>query len=71
MEPFIADFIRDSEIPKGIRFGIASLLCGLIIAVCLLVSFKSPFIWGRIFGGLSAIAFVAVYISLAVMIYEK
>ena len=44
MEPFIADFIRDSEIPKGIRFGIASLLCGLIIAVCLLVSFKSPFI---------------------------
>ena len=71
MEPFIADFIRDSEIPKGIRLGTASLICGLIIAVCLLVSFKSPFIWGRIFGGLSAIAFVAVYISLTVMIYEK
>lgn len=71
MKPFIADLLRNPNVPKSIRFVVASLVCGFVMAIGLLVAWGSPFLFGRIFGGLLAAVFLVIYFYLIIFIYRE
>ena len=71
MEPYIADLINNSKIPKSIRFLIILILCSFIIFLGIILGLKSPFILGNVFGFLLALAFLVILIYLGIKILNN
>ena len=71
MEPFIADLINNSKVPKIIRYLIVTILCLFIIFLGVSCSISSPFIFGKIFGIVLAIIFFIIEIYLCIKIYKS
>lgn len=71
MEPFIADIINNSKIPKIIRYLIVSLITGFIVYIGLETGTNSEMLWGKIFGFLVAAVFLILGIVLAVRIHKS
>lgn len=69
MEPFLADFINNPKVPKWLRHLIATLVCGLLIFIGVMVAVKSPMLVGKFFGGvlagLSLIAAIYLFVKIA------
>lgn len=63
MEPFLADIINNSKIPKPIRIGIVIVLITFIIIISLICIFNSPFLYGKIFG------FLLIVVSIGILIF--
>ena len=68
MEPFIADLINNSKVPKPIRYAIVTIISIFIIFIGVVCAIKSPFLWGKIFGVILAIIFLGlgIYICLKI-----
>lgn len=62
MEPFIADLINNPRVPKILRYVIVTILCLFVIFLGVSSTINSPFIWGKIFGTILAIAFLIIEI---------
>lgn len=71
MEPFIADLIKSPKVPKIIRYLIVIIISIFIIFVGVICAFKSPFIWGKIFGAILAISFLGIGIYLCLKISKN
>ena len=64
MEPFIADLINNSKIPKLIRCIFVIADCAFIILIGVLCSVRSQMMFGKLFGAVLALgtAVLAVYL---------
>lgn len=71
MEPYIADLINNSKIPKSIRFLIILILCLFVIFLGIILGLKSPFILGNVFGFLLALTFLVILIYLGIKILNN
>lgn len=63
MEPYIADLINNSKIPKSIRFLIILTLCSFVIFLGIILR--------NVFGFLLALAFLVILIYLGIKIINK
>ena len=63
MEPYIADLINNSKIPKSIRFLIILTLCSFVIFLGIILE--------NVFGFLLALAFLVILIYLGIKIINK
>lgn len=63
MEPYIADLINNSKIPKSIRFLIILTLCSFVIFLGIIL--------GNVFGFLLALAILVILIYLGIKIINK
>lgn len=63
MEPYIADLINNSKIPKSIRILIILILCSFVIFLGIIL--------GNVFGFLLALAFLVILIYLGIKIINK
>ncbi len=66
MEPYIADFLTNKNIPKFIRYLILSVIVAFIEFICIAGVISSPFVWGKITCGLIAIGMLIVGIYLGI-----
>ena len=71
MEPFIADIINNSKIPKIIRYLIVLLITGFIVYIGVETGINSEMFWGKAFGFLTAAVFFILGIVLAVRIHKS
>lgn len=71
MEPFIADLINNPKIPKFIRYGIVIAISVFIIIIGIGCAMHSPFVWGKVFGIILAIAFLGIGIYLCTTISKS
>lgn len=71
MEPFIADIINNSKIPKIIRYLIVLLIAGFIVYIGVETGVNSELLWEKAFGFLTAIIFLILGIVLAVRIHKS
>lgn len=63
MEPYIADLINNSKIPKSIRFLIILTLCSFVIFLGIILE--------NVFGFLLALAFLVILIYLGIKTINK
>ena len=68
MEPFLADLINNPKVPKFIRYGLVTIVCAFIIFLGVSCAVNSPFVCGKIFGVLLAVAFLGIEIYLCTKI---
>lgn len=50
METLFVDFIEDTDIPKGVRFFAAALICAFVFAIGVCCAAESAFVYGRVLG---------------------
>lgn len=66
MEPYIADFLTNKNIPKIIRYFVLVAIVTFIEFICISGVISSPFIWGKIACGLIAIVMIVAGIYLGI-----
>ncbi|MEE0060040.1 MAG: hypothetical protein UE295_04350 [Acutalibacteraceae bacterium] len=71
MEPFLADLINCSKVPKIIRYIIVMVVVGFIVGLGICCGFSSPMLWGRIFGFALAVVFLVAGIYMIVKIHKN
>lgn len=71
MEPFLADFLTNKEIPKFLRYTALVIVVGLIEFICIYGSISSPFLLGRIICLLIAAIMLSAGIYLAITKIHK
>ena len=59
MEPFLADLINNSKIPKAIRYAIVSVVCLFIFYLGMLCFVESQMIIGKAFGAVLCVLILA------------
>lgn len=67
MEPFLADFLKNTKVPKPVRCLLAISICAVVVFVGVICVLQSPFFWGKIFG----VVLAATFCSLGVYICAK
>ena len=67
MESFIADLINSPKVPRPLRYGIVTIVCGIVIFLGVMLVLKSPITAGKIFGG----ALSALFLVAAICLYIK
>lgn len=68
MEVFFADLIRDSKVPRWLRYILVVIACGFVMFLGVMLMWKSPMTVGRVFGGILAVLFLAAAVFLCVQI---
>lgn len=71
MEPYIADFLINKNIPKIIRYIVLIAIVAFIEFICVNGVINSPFIWGKIVSGLIGVVIFIAGIYLAVYKIHK
>lgn len=66
MEPYIADFLINKNIPKFIRYIVLIAIVAFIEFICISVVISSPFVWGKIASCLIAFLMIIAGIYLAI-----
>ncbi len=71
MEPFLADLINCSKVPKIVRYLIVVLAVAFIVWVGIICVLNSPMLWGKIFGFALAVVFFIIGIFMLRKIHKS
>ena len=66
MEPYIADFLINKNIPKILRYIVLIVIVAFIEFICISGVISSPFVWGKITCCLIAVVMLIAGIYLAI-----
>ena len=71
MEPYIADFLTNKNVPKILRYIVLLAIIAFIEFIFINVVISSPFVWGKIVSGLIGVVILIAGIYLAVYKVHK